>query len=176
MPRRNVPASRDSSRTKVGSGPRSPEGIVSRSASVDKPVTRRRTGDAALIFTTVGILPWTWSLAVASKWTRTLLHPLFGSIPTSLHHHQVVLLLDLLVTSTVYLYRIPSDGVDVGVLATTIAYHAPTVVWWLAPWSGRWGPHVGPILFQCFLYWPVRILSLVVVTSQVVSFCACVHS
>lgn len=124
---------------------------------------------ARLVGAVLALLLWLVALVVASEWSKKVLHPLFGSVPTSHRHLQSTLVLDALSFLLRRSRPSQSTALMLAVMTAVLVWKAPSIVWLLAPWSGRLGPELGPVLFQFLLYRPLRFIGLSFVSGITVS-------
>ena len=94
-------------------------------------------------------------LSLVSYVSQIILHPVYGSVGTHLHHSNVVLTIS---TATSLLTFFGFDGrrlrSQTWKAMALILISAPLILPALFQFSGRWGPIWGPILTQAVMTWP----------------------
>jgi hypothetical protein len=94
-------------------------------------------------------------LSVVSYVSQVILHPVYGSVGTALHHYNVVFTIATVTSFSAFLgiglERLPKRNWR-GVALILIC--APLILPTLFRYSTRWGPIWGPILTQAVMTWP----------------------
>jgi hypothetical protein len=106
-------------------------------------------------------------LTLASISFQEILHPLYGSIPTSLHYRKVALgsaMASLLLGFT----GLDERGALIGIASFLAS--APLTALWIGSWAAKFGSPVwGPVVTQMFIGAPVWCLSAFLLSRWMVS-------
>src|SRR5271169_4988113 len=108
-------------------------------------------------------------LSIVSYVSQIILHPVYGSVGTALHHSNVVFTLSTLTSLVTFLgygERLPSHNWKPLAL---LLISAPLILPTLFRFSFSWGPVWGPILTQSVMTWPCVFFASHDISRRVVS-------
>ena len=108
-------------------------------------------------------------LSIVSYVSQIILHPVYGSVGTALHHSNVVFTLSTLTSLVTFLgygERLPSHNWKPLAL---LLISAPLILPTLFRFSVNWGPVWGPILTQSVMTWPCVFFASQDISKRVVS-------
>src|SRR5579859_1920330 len=91
-------------------------------------------------------------VSLLSYVSQIILHPVYGSVGTRLHHYNVLFAVCLV---GLFPIRLSKQTEELGMILLA----APLTVPFLFKYSGSWGPIYGPILTQAAMTWPCAFLA-----------------
>lgn len=168
--KRAASASSQKAQPKTSAGNSNPTPNASKSSEADKTPAPKRS--ALEMLRIVGkCIGLAIGLTLASISFQEILHPLYGSIPTSLHYRKVALgsvMASLLLGFT----GLDERGAWIGIASFLAG--SPLAALWIGSWAARFGSPVwGPVITQMFIAAPVWCLSAFLLSRWMVSIWLC---
>ena len=148
----NMPASRSKSKRGAEQPQQSPSDL--KSSEVDDPIP-----PSSLPQTTLKAVELLVLAAIYSPVSQLTLSPVYGSIPSAIHHHRLMMsavVLGWIAKNRMRLY-LPTYLANILPL---LAFSIPVIQYYLFSYSGRLGSFYGPLVTEAVTYFPLVVLSV----------------